>query len=71
MAAGRIREAGLEGVDSIRVIDRAGDFGGTWYWNWHPGAMSDVESYIYMPLLEELDYVPAKYAHLVLSLSTG
>ena len=41
-----------------------GDFGGTWYWNRYPGAMCDVESYIYMPLLEELGYVPSeKYVH--------
>jgi cyclohexanone monooxygenase len=51
----RLREAG---VDSIRVIETAGDFGGTWYWNRYPGAMCDVESYCYLPLLEELGYVP-------------
>ena len=51
------------GVVKMRVIDRAGDFGGTWYWNRYPGAACDVESYIYMPMLEELDYVPTeKYA---------
>ncbi|MBL8554900.1 MAG: NAD(P)/FAD-dependent oxidoreductase, partial [Phenylobacterium sp.] len=41
-----------------RVIDAAGDFGGTWYWNRYPGAMCDVESYVYLPLLEELGYIP-------------
>ena len=51
----RLREAGFE---DIRVIDKAGDFGGTWYWNRYPGAMCDVESYCYLPLLEELNYVP-------------
>ncbi len=51
----RLREAG---VDDIRVIEKGGDFGGTWYWNRYPGAMCDVESYVYLPLLEELDYVP-------------
>ncbi len=51
------------GVDKIRVIDRAGDFGGTWYWSRYPGAACDVESYIYMPLLEETGYIPTeKYA---------
>lgn len=30
---------------SVRVIDAAGDVGGTWYWNRYPGAMSDTESY--------------------------
>src|SRR3954462_9015602 len=53
--APRLREAGLE---RIRLIDRAGDVGGTWYWNRYPGAACDVESYIYLPLLEELGYVP-------------
>ena len=33
-------------------------FGGTWYWNRYPGAMCDVESYCYLPLLEELGYMP-------------
>jgi cyclohexanone monooxygenase len=51
----RLREAGIE---DIRVIEAAGDFGGTWYWNRYPGAMCDVESYCYLPLLEELGYMP-------------
>ncbi len=61
LAGARLREAG---VKRIRVIDRGGDFGGTWYWNRYPGAMCDIESYIYLPLLEELNYVPKeKYSH--------
>lgn len=53
-----------EGVGNIRMMDKAGDFGGTWYWNQYPGAQCDVESYIYMPLLEETGYIPTeKYAH--------
>ena len=60
LAGARLRQAG---VDDIRIIEKGGDFGGTWYWNRYPGAMCDVESYIYLPLLEELDYVPTeKYA---------
>ncbi len=51
----RLREAGFE---RIRMVETAGDFGGTWYWNRYPGAMCDVESYVYLPLLEELGYVP-------------
>ena len=51
----RLREAGFE---KIRLIDKAGDVGGTWYWNRYPGAMCDVESYCYLPLLEELRYMP-------------
>jgi cyclohexanone monooxygenase len=51
----RLREAGVE---SLRVVEAAGDFGGTWYWNRYPGAMCDVESYCYLPLLEELGYIP-------------
>lgn len=51
------------GVQSIRLIDKAADVGGTWYWNRYPGIACDVESYVYMPLLEELGYVPTeKYA---------
>jgi cation diffusion facilitator CzcD-associated flavoprotein CzcO len=51
----RLREAGFE---KIRLVEAAGDVGGTWYWNRYPGAMCDVESYVYLPLLEELGYVP-------------
>jgi cyclohexanone monooxygenase len=47
-----------EGIRNFRIIEKAGDFGGTWYWNRYPGAQCDVESYIYLPLLEETGYVP-------------
>jgi cyclohexanone monooxygenase len=53
----RLREAGF---GKIRVVETAGDFGGTWYWNRYPGAMCDVESYCYLPLLEELGYMPKR-----------
>ena len=55
LAGARLREAG---VDDLRVIEKGGDFGGTWYWNRYPGAACDVESYIYLPLLEEIGYIP-------------
>jgi cation diffusion facilitator CzcD-associated flavoprotein CzcO len=55
LAGTQLRKAGVE---RIRILDQAGGIGGTWYWNRYPGVMCDVESYIYMPLLEELDYVP-------------
>jgi len=51
------------GVKDIRIIEKGGDFGGTWYWNRYPGAQCDIESYIYLPLLEETGYIPKeKYA---------
>jgi cation diffusion facilitator CzcD-associated flavoprotein CzcO len=60
LSAVRLRQAG---VHSFRIIEKGGDFGGTWYWNRYPGAACDVESYIYMPLLEETGYIPTeKYA---------
>lgn len=31
----------------VRVFDKAGDVGGTWYWNRYPGALSDTESFVY------------------------
>ena len=55
LAAARLREAGVE---DLRMIEKGGDFGGTWYWNRYPGAACDVESYIYLPLLEEVGYIP-------------
>src|SRR4029079_15999170 len=61
LTGARLREAG---VDDFRIVEKGGDFGATWYWNRYPGAMCDVESYIYLPLLEELGYVPQeKYNH--------
>jgi cyclohexanone monooxygenase len=60
LAAARLREAG---VADIRIIEKGGDFGGTWYWNRYPGAACDIESYVYLPLLEEVGYIPVeKYA---------
>jgi cyclohexanone monooxygenase len=60
LTGARLRQAGVE---DIRIIDPAADFGGTWYWNRYPGIACDVESYTYLPLLEELGYVPQeKYA---------
>ncbi len=60
LTGARLRELG---VQDIRLIDKAADVGGTWYWNRYPGIACDVESYVYMPLLEELGYVPTeKYA---------
>jgi cation diffusion facilitator CzcD-associated flavoprotein CzcO len=51
------------GVERIRIVDQAGGIGGTWYWNRYPGVMCDVESYIYIPMLEEFDYIPTtRYA---------
>ncbi len=60
LTGGRLRE---QGIDSIRVVEKGADFGGTWYWNRYPGAACDVESYIYLPMLEETGYIPGeKYA---------
>src|SRR5580692_7722368 len=51
------------GVTDIRLLERGGDFGGTWYWNQYPGAACDTESSIYMPFLDDTGYVPTeKYA---------
>jgi len=52
------------GVRDVRIVEKGGDFGGTWYWNRYPGAQCDTASMVYMPLLEETGHVPTeKYAH--------
>ncbi len=57
----RLKEAG---VDDVRILEKGGDFGGTWYWNRYPGAQCDTASFVYMPLLEETGHMPSeKYAH--------
>jgi cyclohexanone monooxygenase len=53
----RLKEAG---IDSFRLIDKAGGVGGTWYWNRYPGARCDTAAMIYLPLLEETGYMPSE-----------
>ncbi|RLA43280.1 MAG: monooxygenase [Gammaproteobacteria bacterium] len=55
LTSARLREIGVE---SIRIVERGGDVGGTWYWNRYPGIACDVPSYDYLPLLDEMKYVP-------------
>ncbi|MGB2391304.1 MAG: flavin-containing monooxygenase [Pseudomonadales bacterium] len=55
LTAARLIQAG---VRDVRIVESGGDFGGTWYWNRYPGAQCDIESYSYLPLLEETGYVP-------------
>ncbi|MCQ4208033.1 flavin-containing monooxygenase, partial [Streptomyces longispororuber] len=60
LAGARLRE---EGVATVRVVEQGGDFGGTWYWNRYPGIHCDIESHVYLPMLDETGYVPEwKYA---------
>jgi cyclohexanone monooxygenase len=53
----RLRGMGV----SVRVIERAPDVGGTWYYNRYPGARCDTESHVYCysfsdELLNEWEY---------------
>ncbi|MCJ1682788.1 NAD(P)/FAD-dependent oxidoreductase [Rathayibacter sp. VKM Ac-2928] len=57
LTASRLREAGVE---SLRLMDEAGDVGGTWYWNRYPGVRCDIESSVYLPLLEEVGTIPSE-----------
>ena len=57
LAGARLRDAGLA---DVRIVEKGGQIGGTWYWNQYPGAQCDIESYIYLPLLEELGVVPSE-----------
>ncbi len=58
LTAARLRE---RGVESIRIVERGSDVGGTWYWNRYPGAACDVSAYDYLPLLDELNYIPDSF----------
>jgi len=58
LTSARLRE---RGVESIRIVERGADVGGTWYWNRYPGVACDVVSYDYLPLLDEMDYVPVNH----------
>ncbi len=57
LTAARLRE---RGVESIRIVERGADVGGTWYWNRYPGAACDVPAYDYLPLLDEMGHVPSR-----------
>ncbi len=57
MIAARLKEAGH---DDLMIMDGAGDFGGVWYWNRYPGAACDIQSYLYLPLLEETGFIPPR-----------
>ncbi|WP_408587522.1 flavin-containing monooxygenase [Novosphingobium sp.] len=57
LAGARLRKAG---IDDICLIEKGGEFGGTWYWNRYPGAACDIESYVYLPLLEETGFMPER-----------
>jgi len=57
LAGAELRKAGIK---DLRMIEKGGDFGGTWYWNRYPGAACDIESYVYLPLLEETGFIPAE-----------
>jgi cation diffusion facilitator CzcD-associated flavoprotein CzcO len=58
LTSARLRECGVE---SIRIVERGADVGGTWYWNRYPGAACDVVAYDYLPLLDEMGYVPTRH----------
>ena len=61
MTGARLKE---RGISNFRIIEAGGNFGGTWYWNRYPGAQCDIESYCYLPLLEETGYMPKeKYSY--------
>src|SRR5579859_7774619 len=58
----RLRQLGL----SVKVLDSAGDVGGTWYWNRYPGARCDIHTtdytYSFDPQLEKEWTWSEKYA---------
>ena len=58
LTSARLRE---KGVESIRIVERGADVGGTWYWNRYPGVACDVVAYDYLPLLDEMNYVPTRH----------
>lgn len=61
LTGAKLRQAG---INDVRIIEKGGDFGGTWYWNRYPGAQCDTAAFIYLPLLEETGHMPTeKYTH--------
>ncbi|MGI9052156.1 MAG: flavin-containing monooxygenase [Ilumatobacteraceae bacterium] len=61
VTAAKLKQAG---IDDVRIIEKGGDIGGTWYWNRYPGAQCDTAAFVYLPLLEETGHMPTeKYTH--------
>ena len=60
LAAARLHDAG---ITDFKIVEKGGDFGGTWYWNRYPGASCDIEAYVYFPLLEQTGFVPKQKVH--------
>jgi cation diffusion facilitator CzcD-associated flavoprotein CzcO len=58
LTSARLRQ---KGVERIRIVERGADVGGTWYWNRYPGVACDVVAYDYLPLLDEMNYVPSRH----------
>ncbi|MEM9041023.1 MAG: NAD(P)/FAD-dependent oxidoreductase [Actinomycetota bacterium] len=60
LTCARLKEAGVD----VRLVEKGGDVGGTWYWNRYPGAQCDTAAFVYLPLLEETGHMPSeKYTH--------
>ena len=57
LSAVKLKDAG---IDDVLIIEKGGDFGGTWYWNRYPGLACDMKAYVYLPLLEETGYMPPR-----------
>ncbi|HEX7849771.1 MAG TPA: NAD(P)/FAD-dependent oxidoreductase [Sphingomonas sp.] len=57
LTAAKLKDAG---IDDVLMIEKGGDFGGTWYWNRYPGLACDMKAYVYLPLLEETGYMPPR-----------
>jgi cyclohexanone monooxygenase len=57
LTGARLRQ---QGVEDLRIIEKGSDVGGTWYWNRYPGVACDVESYVYLPLIEEVGTIPTE-----------
>lgn len=57
MTGVQLRKAG---ISDFRNIDHAGDFGGVWYWSRYPGVQCDNDAYCYLPMLEEMGFMPSQ-----------
>jgi cyclohexanone monooxygenase len=54
------RQLQKQGIDDFLIVEKAAGWGGAWYWNRYPGLACDTESYIYLPMLEEVGYIPSQ-----------
>ena len=55
LAAARLKDAGIH---DVRIIEKGGGFGGTWYWNRYPGRPATLNPMFTFQCWRKTGFVP-------------